>query len=258
MIELTTSSPGIKPLTKRKKATNERCISGVPRSNYRSAKLSRLKQEQIFALLENRQREREDYLLDETICYLLRERRDETFFVETLYLELNRRIRKLLQKFYTNFQNPADFEDLRQKVEMEIVEKILVSETNAGDYAQVNFGDFVITAAKTVWRGRLVEIKRENEMFETEREDAEADENRFVSEQISIEDKLILQSRLAELPENIRNAAVLHFLDGWQIESKDADAPTVSKFFGVSSRQIRNWLAQAREILSRQEGDKKQ
>ncbi len=212
--------------------------------------------QRIFVMLENRQRDADGYLLDETIVYLLRERKDDKFFAETLYTELNRRIWKLLRKFYTKINNAANFEDFGQAVEMTIIRNIF-NETAVGDYAQFYFGDFVVKTATYAWYARLKNIKREEAMFETERSDSDeeetkTDEYRFVSAEISTEDKMILQARLAELPENVRHAAILHYLDGWQIESKDAQAPTISKLFGVSSRTIRNWLGSAREILAAQ------
>ncbi len=261
MTERVGNSTQVKPLTKRKKETNELYFR---RSEVESQieRILSFENQKVFGLIENRRRESADYLLDETIVYLLRERGDDNFYVETLYAELSRRTYKLLRKFYKYFSSAADFEDFAQNVEMEIIKKIFDSDSNAGDYAQVNFGDFVVTRAKAVWRGRWIEMKRENEMYETERGDdegaeAKTDENRFVSGDLSVEEKMVLRARLAELPENIRTAAILHYLDGWQIESSDERQPTVSKFFSVSSRTIRNWFAQAKEILSAQEGDEK-
>lgn len=213
---------------------------------------------QIFELIENRERNSSAYLLDETIVYLLRERKDDIFFAETLYTELNRRIWKLLLKFHKKIGSHADFEDFGQTIEMAIIRNIF-NDSDIGDYAQVNFGDFVVKTATYAWIGRLKNIKREEEVFDVKQsrddeEEANYDENRFISAEISPEEKMILQARLAELPENVRYAAILHYLDGWQIESKDPMQPTISKLLNVSSRTIRNWLNQAREILAAQEG----
>jgi RNA polymerase sigma factor (sigma-70 family) len=211
----------------------------------------------IFERLKNRQRDSDGYLLDETIVYLLRKRRDEEFFRETLYAELNRRIWKLFLKFRKNFNDESDFEDFGQTIEMTIIKNIF-SETGTGDYAQVYFGDFVVKTATYAWYAQLKNIKRDESMFEMKRADddeeeaAKADENRFVSTEMSSEERMILRTRIAEIPETIRNAAILHYLDGWRIESNDPKEPTISKLMNVSSRTIRNWLAQAREILAAQ------
>lgn len=216
--------------------------------------VSRLEDRQVFEMLKNR-RESDGYLFDETIVCLLRARREDNIFVETLYAELNRRIWKLLRRFYRKFSQPEDFEDFGQAVEMIVIKAIFNTESDTGKYTRKYFGDFVVKTATYAWYGKLKQDKRFYEMFEIESADdelAETDEKRFVSKEISAEEKMILRARLAELPENARNAAILHYLDGWQIESKDAQAPTISKLFGVSSRTIRNWLNEAREILAAQ------
>lgn len=258
MTERAGNSTDVKPLTKRTRETGE-LYTRRSDAEFQIGKVLSLENEQIFEFIENRQRDSVGYLLDETIIYLMRERKDDALFVETLYAELNRRIWKLLLKFRGKFNNEADFEDFGQKIEMEIIKKIFDFNSDAGDYAQVNFGQYVVTVAKVIWRGRLANVIRENEIFETEREDEEddikTDENRFVSNEITTEEKMILQARLAELPKNLCAVAVLHYLDGWQIESKDERQPTISRLFNVSSRTIRNWLAQAREILAAQEGE---
>ncbi len=215
--------------------------------------VSMLEDRQVFELLKNR-RESGEYLFDETIVCLLRARREDSIFVETLYAELNRRIWKLLRSFYKKFSNVEDFEDFGQAVEMTVIKAIFNTDSDTGKYAKKYFGDFVVKTATYAWYGKLKQDKRFNEMFETESADgneiAETDKNRFVLKEISAEEKMILRARLVELPENARNAAILHYLDGWQIESKDAHVPTISKLFGVSSRTIRNWLGEARKILT--------
>lgn len=250
-----TNSTEIKPLTK--KTETGGVYRRRPDAELQIEKILTLEKPQILGMLGgNKRRDEAGYLLDETIVYLLRERRDDDFFVETLYAELNRRIWKLLRAFYRKFNHPEDFEDFGQMIEMALIKNIFNLETDAGEYAQVNFGDYVVQTATFAWYARLKKTEREKQIFEIERADGDdavetkSDENRFVSTEMSQEEKMILRARLAALPENIRNAAILHYLDGWQIESKDAKEPTVSKLFNVSSRTIRNWLTEARAILA--------
>lgn len=249
----------IKSLTKRKQETGE-LYARRPEVELQIEKILSLADEQILALLENKQKGAADYLFDETIVYLLREARNENnnSIFETLYLELNRRVWRLMKRFYKNFTNHADFEDFGQAVEMAVIKKIFDITSDSADYAQVNFGDFVVTQAKVLWRGKLARIQQENELFQAERVDEEADEqseNRFALKDISTEKLLIIKEAIAKLPQNIREVAVLHYLDGWQIESKDEGIPTISKQFNVSSRTIRNWLVEARQILAGYEGE---
>ena len=135
----------------------------------------RLKNAQILELLKSRERGAENYLLDETIVYLLRDSNIDNDFRETLYAELNRRLWKLLKKFAKNFNNQADFEDFGQKIELAILRKIFDYSTNSADYAEVNFGDFVVKTAKVVWRGELVKINKDKDLFYMRRENEDDD-----------------------------------------------------------------------------------
>ena len=252
MTERVGNSTDVKPLTKRTRETGE-LYSRRSEVEMQIAEVLRLDDRQIYERLENRQRGSDGYLLDEAIVYFLRERTNDQEFVETLYTELNRRVWKLLKKFYKRFEDAADFEDFGQKVEMAIIKRIFDTGSDSADYAQVNFGDFVVKIAKVVWRGELVKIEREKEIFYVERENDEEDggnriENNFKSSDVPADYTMTLKEGLGKLPPHIMTVAEL-LLDGWQVESKETGEPTISKKLGVSSRTIRNWLKEARQIL---------
>ncbi len=253
-----TDSTKIKPLIKRVKGTGQLYIRR-PEVEGQLDRIKSFSSDRIFTLLMNKNKHSEDFLFDETIVYLLREAqiRQDNPTVETLYLELNRRIWRFLKKFNKNFSDPADFEDFGQKVELAIIQKIFNVNSDSADYAQVNFGDYVITQAKVIWRGDLIKINKEKDILHIERnneDDGNKSEFQFESKEISAEIKLILRENLSELPLNVLNVAAL-ILDGWQIESKNENEPTISKLMNVSSRTIRNWLKEAREILAGYEGE---
>lgn len=151
----------IKPLTKRSRMTGE-LYTRRAEVERQLAQVVSFDNSRILELLKNKSRESEEYLFDETIVYLLREWSAEKkdFAFETLYLELNRRVWRLLKKFYKNFAAAADFEDFGQKIELAVIEKIFDLESDSADYAQINFGHFVVTQAKVFWSGNLVKIKR--------------------------------------------------------------------------------------------------
>ncbi len=253
MTERAGNSTEVRPLTKRKKET----LALYARRSDAEVQIGQvlpLDVREIFELLKNRDRNSADYLLDETIVYLLREPQREEGFREILYSELNRRIWKLLKKFYKNFNDAADFEDFGQKIEQAILKKIFDTNSDSADYAQVNFGDFVVKTAKVVWRGELVKIEREKEIFYAGREgdddeNASRVENSFKSNDAPADYTMTLKEGLNKLPAHIMIVAEL-LLDGWQIESLDEREPTISRKLGVSSRTIRNWLKEARVILS--------
>ncbi len=250
------NSTGIKPLTKRRQDTGE-VYTRRPDAELQIEKVLSLEKQQILAMLENKPPGGDaDYLLDETIVYLLREARlaNENEMIEVLYLELNHRFWKLLTKFRTNFINKADFEDFGQKIGLTVMQKIFDLETNAGDYAQINFGDFVVREARVNRRQNLVKVKREQAMFRTDRDDDEKEssdplENIAATNELSTERLLILREGFRKLSGEQQTVAAM-LLDGFQIESKDPAEPTISRHLNVSSRTIRNWLKEIRAILS--------
>lgn len=220
-------------------------------------KILTLEKQQILEMLgSNKWRDEADYLLDETLVYLSREARingDDEIFNE-IYEELNRRIWKLLLKFRRNFgANQTDFEDFGQKTEMAILRKLLNTDSDAADFAQVQFGSFVISEAKGVNKQNLIAVSRDQKLFETAREDDETGdeklENISLTNELSAESKMIFSEGIKKLsPDQQMVAAML--LDGFQIESKDENEMTISRHLGVSSRTIRNWVKEMRALLT--------
>lgn len=250
-------STRIKTLTKRTRQGE--LYVRRPDAQLQIEKILTLEKAQILAMLEGRKRRDEtDYLLDETIVYLLREAKieNDNEMIETLYLELNRRIFKLLLKFRRSFQNnQADFEDFGQKVEMAILRKVFDTDSNSADFAQAQFGSFVISEAKGIWKQNLVRVNREEALFDSGREEEyNRLENISWTNELSAESRLIIQEGLRNLsPEHQTVAAML--LDGFQIESKNAKEPTISKHLGVSSRTVRNWVKEMRSVLMGYQGE---
>lgn len=251
MAEPSANSAVVKQLTKKKKE-NGALYTRRDEVELHIAAVLKMDGNQILDFLENEQRDSENYIFDETIVYLLRQPGTEQNFREILYTELTRRIWKLLKKFSSRFSDYAAFEDFRQKIELAILKKIFNFGSDAADYAEVNFGDFVVKTAKVAWRGELVKIEREKDLFYQNRETEDGEEsqieNTFRSSDAPADYTMTLREGLEKLPPNIRLVAEL-MLDGWQIESKHPEELTISKKLGVSSRTIRNWLVQAREIL---------
>ncbi len=249
-----TNSAVIRKLTKRKQETGE-LYTRRAEVELQIENVLCLENTEIIQLLQKKHRETGNYLLDETIVYLLRDSTIDENFREDLYVELNLRLWKLLKKFRKNFNNQADFEDFGQKIELAILRKIFDFETNSADYAEVNFGDFTVKTAKVVWRGELVKINKEKNLFYKKRNDDEEEdyansiENNLESNEVPPDYILMLREGLAKLPSHIMTVAEL-ILDGWQIESKNEHELTISKKLAVSSRTIRNWLTEARAILA--------
>ena len=226
-------------------------------------KITTLEKPQISQMLgAGKRRDETDFLLDETLVYLFRESRragDNELFNE-IYLELNRRVWRLFLKFRSNFKEQADFEDFGQKIEMAILKKLLDTDSDRADFAQVQFGSFVISEAKSVWKQNLVAINKDREFLEMPREDGDetgANELENLSfGSISDEQTMIIREGLRKLSAEHRLVATM-MLDGFQIESEDENELTISKHFGVSSRTIRNWIKEMRSTLADYKGETK-
>lgn len=253
-----TESSAVRPLTKRKKDTQElyRRREEVERQIGRVAELSNA---EIFGLLQTTDRAGAGYLFDETIVYLLRERHAaaDNAGGNELYIVLNARIVRLLSKFSGNFAEPADLEDLVQKVQTSLVEKIFKLDSDIADYAQVNFGDFVVMEARGAWRGRLAAVIKENQHIAAQRdgdEDGPDPISEISSGEASVLERMIASEAIKKLPEHLKIVAIL-LAEGWKVESRDAAEPTISRYMNVSSRTIRNWVNEAREMLGEYRGE---
>jgi DNA-binding NarL/FixJ family response regulator len=85
-----------------------------------------------------------------------------------------------------------------------------------------------------------------------EDEDGKTDdplENISDSRELNVESRLIMNEGFEKLSREQQIVAVM-LLDGFQIESKDEQEPTISRQLNVSSRTIRNWIKEIRVILS--------
>lgn len=257
MDALNADSTEIRPLTKQNK-------DGVPyfrrpETERQIGEVLQLDRSEIAARIRIRDREDETYLLDETIVHLIREARfgGDDEIIEMLYPELNRRIWNLLSKFRSSF-NETEYEDFGQQTEVAIIKKIFDTGTDAGDFAQVRFGLFVIVTAKAIGKKDLVRIRDENKRIAAARvdEDDERDPLDGIADprELSPEQRLIFEEALRKLsPEHRMVAAMLS--DGIKIESQNESEMTISSRLGVSSRTIRNWLKDIRLTLTEYRGE---
>ena len=240
----------IAPLTKRREESGE-LYTRRPEVEAQLQEVVGLSAEELSPRLKLPNREASGYLFDETLVYLFREaRRKEDLTMEYLiYDQLAVRVETLVRG-HAHQASPDDPEGFIGEVHFKVLAKLLDFDSDKGDYAQVMFGDFVATIAhnekRRIWGRRnsepvMVEIDAPNEDghdFDPEDEGALQD---FVT---------ILDTALAKLPEKTAVAFVMHYRDGFQIESKDPDEPTVARHFGVSGRAIRYWFTKAAKTLN--------
>lgn len=200
----------------------------------------------------------ERFLKSETLIYLLREffERGENDMFNAIYETLSERIYHLLRRHKIKFAETSDFEDFLQDVQLIMLDKILDFESDHGDYAQVSFGDFVVTIAVNEIKKYFGKLKQAAEMIALDEENEE-DKPKFelVAQGLSSEKMLVLREAIGNLPDHIREVAFLHYVEGWQIDSQNPHEPTLSKKYQKSEKTIRNWLRKAAELLSDWKGE---
>lgn len=190
----------------------------------------------------------ENSLKSETLVFLLRELFQKDGFNE-IYETLSKRILRIL---YRKSPEGESAEDFYQRVQLIFLQKVLDFKTNGGDYAQVSFGQFVIGLAQNE-KSRFYTVNKRNQKTDSADEDYEDEEMttkfHFESRTISPEENLFVEEALRHLPQNLREAFVLHHYYNYQVKSKKKDKPTLTGYFQKSDKTIRNWLKEAEEIL---------
>lgn len=197
---------------------------------------------------ELRRRIADGDLKSETLVYLFREFL-ESDLRDEIYTVLSKRILAILfKRFHAKVK---DFDDFAQNIQTDFLEKVCDFVTSKGDFAQASFGNFILGLAQNEFRKYIIKAKKDAKTDATD-EDAKDERAAFEleSNEITDEKKLLIREALSQLPENIRQACILHYLKGWKIHSKNDFEPTLTKYFEKSDRQIRNWLSQAEKILA--------
>lgn len=244
----------IKPLTKCK--TDGELYRRLEKNESQINEILNLKNTEALALAKKSSHRDDEYLFDETIVYLLRnaDHFKDAEFVGELYQTLNRRIVKILRRFWNSLNNKADFDELVQATELKIIEKIFDEQSDQADYAEVLFTKFVALEGYSILKKLHTRENRDNEFLIRSNGDDESDDFEIEDKQISIEEIFILREAIEKLPNDTKQIIYL-IKDGFQIESKDENEITISKILGKTSRTIRNRLADARSILADFSGD---
>lgn len=204
-----------------------------------------------------------DYFQEECLVYLIREhlRLNHHELVDALAGELSGRCAKHIDGKIRTFLAPTYIEDCFNDAVATLFEQIIDPDSDRGDFAQVCFWVFLDARIFNVLRGYL---KRQLQDRKTNSVDAQIDDDDYnpsVSEALKVkEDAIIDQAQIIEgldvLDEPIRTAFFMRHYGGWEIENKDPEVFTISRYFGKSSRQIRRWLEDAGEKLRLRRGDK--
>jgi RNA polymerase sigma factor (sigma-70 family) len=203
-----------------------------------------------------------EYFQEECLVYLIRKYLGEgdRELVNSLVTELIGRCAKRINSKIETLLDPVYIEDCFRDAVAALFEQILDLENDRGDFAQVRFWVFLDARVSNVLRGYM---KRQSEDRQTDALDLEPDDTDFnpsINSALRTEGEVIIkQAEILEglevLEQPLRNAFVMRYYGGWEIENDDPDVPTISKHFGVSPRTVRRWLATADEKLRLRRGD---
>jgi DNA-directed RNA polymerase specialized sigma24 family protein len=214
--------------------------------------------------LAGRAAAREDepgYLNAEALAYLIRHfrREGDERAVNDLSGALVRRCESYVaRKLY--HVGTALLEECRDQVVLRLFERLLDFESDRGDFLQVRFWAFLnrlVADVVSAYAGLRDQIASSvspawvhgGELSEGEREEGVG----YVPEPVSgdkVDTALLVQEALAMLEEPHRMVFVLRHYQGWPVESKHPGEPTISGYFGVTSRTVRNWLTTAEKRLA--------
>lgn len=196
------------------------------------------------------------YLYDETLVYLLREahRRGDPAMEDLIYDNLAGRVEILLRKIAYQV-GPDDRDDFAQEIHIKVLKKVFDLDSDSADYAQVMFGDFVTTLAYSDLRKYRRAEERDLGNIEIDAPNEDGYDYDPPANELSQETLAELRESLDRLDERTRTALILHHIDGLQIESNRANEPTVSRYFGVTGRTIRNWFERAVRTLAESNGE---
>jgi RNA polymerase sigma factor (sigma-70 family) len=199
----------------------------------------------------------EGYLRDEVLVYFAREfGRKRQAEVHELAEALLRRVRRLIRGWARDWVADAYHDGFVADCLNEVFTRIFDLESDRGEYAEVRLGDFL--------KRRAIEVRRKviKESRRAVRTRSLSDRDEEGRPSLDIEDDSPSPERLAEgteahsiamrilgqVDDNKRQAFILHYFEGMQIDS-DAGVENISEMFGKSEKTIRNWLRQCEGLI---------
>ncbi|WP_437901804.1 hypothetical protein [Sorangium sp. So ce124] len=204
-----------------------------------------------------------DGLSDETLVYLIRERRRVRDWSVATKLSnvLVERCRGVLLSTLGSLPQDVRDEAIRTVLE-QLSARIFALDDDRGDFYQVRFGLALKRLGTSAFRQCVLTIERHRRAEHDAETEHDAEPEWANSRNASFdprqwpEDAVHFfkdaQNGLQAIGnDDHRMAFALHAMRDMPIESDDPETATISRFFGVSPRTIRNWLDQAEADLAR-------
>lgn len=257
-------SAGLRPLTGRNR--HGEIYKRLPDVERQLREARALPAKDLLARADVLHHQAPEHIAEEALVYLVRHYHAEGDggMVRDLWTRLLKRCAKRINRRLASFERDLRDQAFRDVVN-EVLTRVLDHETSRGDYLQVRFWLAVDRLAITTFNRYRKDLQRAAEHFslsEMAGEDGRSENDEDHSPRLSAvregvfahgltpEQSAMLQVALEGVPERFRTAYVLRHAEGWQVESKDPEEPTISGYFGKSSRTIRTWLDKAEEYLA--------
>lgn len=203
-----------------------------------------LESEVLFAAADN--------LRDETLVYLIRERRRarDWSVASTLSEMLVDRCRLVLLSTLGKLPQDIRDEAIRTVVE-QLFTRIVALDDARGDFCQVRFGLALKRLGTSEFKKCVLRIARQRVLDADgpDSRNAPFDPYQWPEHAVDFTDALNGLKQIKD--ERHRMAFVLHTMHEMPIESEDPKAATISRHFEKSPRTINNWLTQAEADLAR-------
>jgi hypothetical protein len=221
-----------------------------------------------------RMAEGKDRLSREALVFLIRQTIDiDRDLCGRLIHKLSKSVGRIAQHWAQGFDRITTDEILLQ-VEIEIIELVLAENpSRQSEFLEIAFGKAV--ERRTI---NAVEKRRNSPMplNAGSGDGSGRDEMEMESPAESVPDECPNPEEIVEqLEDEIRcraliskasaavkdprhlKAVILRHIRGWPITAKDPNKPNLARYFGVSGRQIQNWISNALEAMRAAIGDKR-
>lgn len=245
----------LEPLTR--KARSGRVYNRRAEVEVQIKDILRLAPDDLFERLEVIDFNDANYVKNESLAFLIRYHRklgdDEMIdrLVKILMNRLKGQINKWIQILPANLRLEC-FDEIVSNV----ITPIADLRDDRADYAQVSFGPWfngrAIAGVRKYFRtGRFEQKPDERKPEDGDEAEVPPDVKKFrFGEILPEEQPLLKREALDQLSDNERSAFVLKHLAQWEVENKDDSVLTISKYLGVTSRTVRNWLNSAERKLA--------
>lgn len=203
------------------------------------------------------------HIKDETLCYFIREclHKNRTAEAQQLVEALLKRHAGTINRRTRSAVAASHREDCESEIISEFLAQLFDLESDRSDFAQVRFGlYFERLTIETIKKYRRLEAHERLAVdLRTDEEDEVDPLDKFSDEGIfSAEDRATILDALAHLAPELREVFILRHFEEWQTETDSPDEPSISRYFKVTPRTIRNRLREAEaQLQSWREGKRR-